>query len=348
MFMFFSVLILIEILAFAFIKRRLKDGNRLFKAIANIAFIIAFFLTLRLVLFPPVEEIPVTGQYSVTSEDYWITEEREDPYLENGEKRQLWVRIWSPENCSEEHPVVIASHGSCGTIDNNRSLYRELASHGYTVLAVAHPGQAASVTYENGKGAGPSVTFLKEMTSNDPQNDPNGSKELFDKWMDIRMTDLNAVMDDYISKNGDTKFVVMGHSLGGSAAYAMARTRTDVVSCVALEAPFMYDILNVEDGHFVFYDKDYDVPLLNIYSDSTYSQLAEWPEYENNVTFMNSTDPRYTTIYYQGVGHMGLCDLSRYSPVLTAILDGKFQKVNARIHLDGMNHDILEWIEEHE
>ena len=60
------------------------------------------------------------------------------------------MRKWHPLDSKEELPVIIASHGSCGTIDNNVSLYRELASHGYTVLAVCHPGQAANVQYKDG------------------------------------------------------------------------------------------------------------------------------------------------------------------------------------------------------
>ena len=48
-------------------------------------------------------------------------------------------------------PVGIASHGSCGSRDNNRSLYREFASHGYVVLAVSHPGHTFDMLHSNGK-----------------------------------------------------------------------------------------------------------------------------------------------------------------------------------------------------
>ena len=73
-----------------------------------------------------------------------------------------------------------------------------------------------------------------------------------------------------------------GHSLGASAVYAMARTREDVVGCIGIEGPFMYDIKSVENNEFVFDESEYAVPLLNIYSDSTYDRLGVLPEYKNN------------------------------------------------------------------
>ena len=162
--------------------------------------------------------------------------------------------------------------------------------------------------------------------------------------MDIRADDLNAVMDDWIAKSGASQFIAEGHSLGGSAAYAMARIRDDVVGVIALESPFMYDISGVENGKFVFDERDYDVPILSIYSDASYSHLKEWGQYGNNARFLDSSNPLYTNIHYENIGHMGLCDLSLVSPVLTAIMDGGFQKVNATDCLKKLNEDCLEWI----
>jgi hypothetical protein len=60
---------------------------------------------------------------------------------------------------------------------------------------------------------------------------------------------------------------MMGHSLGGSAALGIGRQRDEVNAVIALEAPFLYDIVGVEDGEFVFVDADYPTPVLNVYSD---------------------------------------------------------------------------------
>ena len=136
----------------------------------------------------------------------------------------------------------------------------------------------------------------------------------------------------------------MGHSLGGSAAYAMARIRDDVTGCIALESPFMYDVQGVSDGSLVFDEKDYDIPLLSVYSDSSYGHLFEWQEYKNNARFLKSNSIMYTNIHYKGTGHMGLCDLSLVSPVLSSLLSGGIPEVNAYDQLKLLNEDCLKWI----
>ncbi len=312
--------------------------------IGVIIFLAVLAVVIKFILFPPVKQLPTTGQYQITSVDYWVTENRSDPYFDDRECRQLQVRRWYPIDCTEDKPVIVASHGSCGTIDNNVSLYRELASHGYTVLAVVHPGQAASVKYEDGGKNGPNSAFLKEMSALEPNEDPAKAYEVFSNWMEIRTCDLNAVMDDWVERNGKTRFITEGHSLGGSAAYAMARIRDDVIGVIALESPFMYDIKGGENGKFIFDDSDYEVPLLNIYSDASYPYLNEWEQYGNNAKFLTGSNPLYTNIHYENIGHMGLCDLSQISPVISAILDGCFRKVKATDQLTKLNEDCLQWI----
>ena len=125
----------------------------------------------------------------------------------------------------------------------------------------------------------------------------------------------------------------------------MARIRNDVAGCIALEAPFMYDITGTLNGSFVFDTSDYDVPLLNIYSDSSYPLLREWRQYENNVRFLESGNDNYTNIHYEGIGHMGLCDLSLASPLIASLLDGRLQTKDARTQLTRLNLDCINWIE---
>lgn len=313
----------------------------------KILIVLLIVLVIRFILFPPVRTIPVTGEHEIQSIDYWIDEYKIDPYDKKGNNRQLQVRKWYPTDSTQSNIVFLASHGSCGTIDNNVSLYRELASHGYTVLAVGHPGQAASVTYKNGNKAHVSGDFMKQLSALDPNTNPSDAYLIFKEWMKIRIDDLSAVMDDYLEENPDTNFVVMGHSLGGSAAYAMARIRSDVAGCIALESPFMYDITGVDENGFIFDESSYNAPLLNIYSDASYPYLKEWSQYGNNAKFLDSDTPNYTNIHYEGIGHMGLCDLSLVSPVISALLDRKIQEQNAKDQLIQLNKDCMNWIEEY-
>lgn len=68
------------------------------------------------ILFPPYDEIEVTGKYKIDCEDYWVTEDKEDPFLKDGSSREVQVRVWYPKDYDDPDtklPVVIASHGSC-------------------------------------------------------------------------------------------------------------------------------------------------------------------------------------------------------------------------------------------
>lgn len=337
-------------------EKTLKKKKRIRKLVIISGSILLLVVLGKWILFPKYEELEVTGKYEIGCEDYWVTEEKEDPFLKDGTQREVQVRAWYPKDYDADVklPVIAVSHGSCGTIDNNRSLYRELASHGYVVLAVSHPGHAFSTLHSNGKKQRVSMGYLSEMGSMDPQEKPEEAAELFAKWMELRMTDLSVVMDDFKSRvqkapdrfpSADAgRFVTLGHSAGGSAALGMARLRKDVAAVIALEAPCMYDIKGVKDGKYIMDDSDYAVPVLNVYSDSSYPHLQEWKQYQNNVKFLESEDEKYETIYYEGVGHMGLCDFSLVSPILTRIMDGKKSDVPAREQLERLNADCLAFL----
>ena len=140
--------------------------------IAVVIVVVVLVIVGKSILFPQYEEIEVTGPYEIDCVDYWVTEDQADPFLKDGSLREVQVRAWYPkdyDNPEAKLPVVIASHGSCGSIDNNRSLYREFASHGYVVLAVSHPGHAFETLHSNGKKQAVSMDFLKEMGGMDPQ-----------------------------------------------------------------------------------------------------------------------------------------------------------------------------------
>lgn len=154
--------------------------------------IVILILVGKRILFPPYDEIEVTGKYEIGYEDYWVTEDKEDPFLKDGSLREIQVRVWYPKNYDDQDtklPVVIASHGSCGTIDNNRSLYREFASHGYVVLAVSHPGHAFDTLHSNGKKQQVSMDYMKEMGGMDPQEKTEeAAKALFGlNWGRLKM-----------------------------------------------------------------------------------------------------------------------------------------------------------------
>lgn len=397
-----------------------KKGNKTKRALKKLLIALGVIAVLviagKMILFPHYDDISTTGKYAFSSMDYWVTEDRVDPFLNDGSLREVQVRAWYPMDydAEEKLPVVIASHGSCGTIDNNEMLYMELASHGYVVLAVAHPGHAIETVHSNGKKQSVDMDYLQATGKMKPQERPEEAAEIFAEWMDLRMTDLSCVMDDFTERviiarstierpenfafpSADiTRFVSLGHSAGGSTALGMARIRDDIVAVISLEAPCMYDIKGVENGEFIFDESDYNVPVLHIYSDSSYSHLREWMQYKNNANALDrgtvtditsapaveisdttsatevsnttaatdgSTDsldapndnsvapasaspstPHYESIYYKGTGHMGLCDLSLASPILSRLLDQSKSTANPEFILKRLNEDCLDFL----
>lgn len=337
----FLVLFLLEIVAFFIAKKTLKrkkvrTGYRVLLLIGIVVFEI---ITVMLAFYHPHKEVDITGGYIPVSEDYWVMYENDS--------RELQVRKWFPkghEEGIEGLPVIIASHGSCGTIDNNLSLYKELASHGYVVIAVGHTGYASSVVMSDGSKINVDSDFIKEMAKLNPQKNEQEAYDAFRTWMEIRVGDLNVVMDDYCNNHGETYFVSLGHSAGGSSAYGIARVRDDVVGVIALESPFMADIEGVVNGDYIFNEESYGIPMLNVYSDSSFSHLKTWKQYRENANLYESTDGDIVNIYYPGVSHMGLCDLSLESPLLAALIDGDIPAVDAYTQLTMINRDILEFL----
>ncbi|SCZ77829.1 hypothetical protein [Pseudobutyrivibrio xylanivorans] len=85
MFVWICLIILAEVLTFGLLNKKMKmTCKRWLRTLANVGFLAILLVTLRYVLFPPVGKMPVTGQYEITSNDYWLTEDKADPYMEDG------------------------------------------------------------------------------------------------------------------------------------------------------------------------------------------------------------------------------------------------------------------------
>jgi predicted dienelactone hydrolase len=135
---------------------------------------------------------PPSGKYAVgTRQMRLVDSSREDPFLENGTKRELMVRFWYPakvdghctqaeytpravwsyfsqlmriplpsvttNSCLEApieegvHPVVVFTHGYTGTFTDYTFLFEDLASRGYVVASVDHTYEATAVQFPDGR-----------------------------------------------------------------------------------------------------------------------------------------------------------------------------------------------------
>ncbi len=115
---------------------------------------------------------------------------RNDPFLENGAKRELMVRFWYPaaqgtctpanyaspkvwaylsqiagfplpkiktNSCLHSavapgiHPVIVFSPGFTGMLTDSTFLFEELASRGYVVASIAHTHESTAVEFPDGR-----------------------------------------------------------------------------------------------------------------------------------------------------------------------------------------------------
>ena len=125
----------------------MKKAMKVFITICII--IAALIIVGKSILFPRYDEIETTGPYRIACEDYWVTEDKADPFLKDGSLREVQVRAWYPkdyDNPDVKLPVIIASHLSvlCGLFGGGDMngiallLPEWIARFGFGVLLVIH------------------------------------------------------------------------------------------------------------------------------------------------------------------------------------------------------------------
>jgi len=128
----------------------------------------------------------------------------------------------------EIFPVVIFSPGFGVLPDLYTTFLEELASHGYIVLAVAHPFYNGTLPLDSGVTAEPEGSIRTATAAS----------------TDIQREDVDFVVSYFESLPADapwaaaadwSRFVVFGHSQGASVAFEMAHDNSRVVGIVPLD-----------------------------------------------------------------------------------------------------------------
>lgn len=331
--------------------KELREQNIISLILHNIVlFVLAFLVTIPLILFPETKQYEPTGTYQVlSSTETFIDESRLETYAPSPQSRFVNVAFWYPETNSETFPLIVFSHGAFGINTSNETLYLELASRGYVVASIDHPYHSFYTEGTDNKRIWISMDYMNEVQREDSFVDKDNSFELYQKWMSLRMSDINFVIDlikaKTVSPDTDTlyslidvsKIGVMGHSLGGSAVLGIGRERNDISAVIALESPFLNDIIDVEDDQFIFDYTIYSTPLLNIYSDSGWNILYDRPQYEENVKLLQGDYEDIYNVHITGVGHLTLTDFGITSPILTQMMNGFKSTKDTRLCLEIIN-----------
>ncbi|HWR22971.1 MAG TPA: acetylxylan esterase [Feifaniaceae bacterium] len=305
------------------------------------------------IVFPQYEHPPVTGQYGVATAEYTYADKtRIERYSAAGENREVNVAFWYPENTEGKFPLVVFSHGFCGVKNSNESAFMELASHGYVVCSIDHPYHSFFTVNAGGKVTTVDAGYMREYAA--LGDDKAENLKLFQKWMGVRVSDIDFVIDTILQSDGGvyrlvdhTKIGVFGHSLGGAAAMGVPRAREDIDAVINIDAPMMCELTGVENGAYTVNTEPYPVPLLNIYSQYLYDNGIRTDDemyFENRL--VSATAPASYEVVFGGAQHMSLTDLALVSPMLASALDsGRRAEINVNTCLETMNRIILEFFD---
>jgi len=239
---------------------------------------------------------------------------------------------------------------------SNESMFRELASHGYVVCSIDHPFQSFYTKNEDGEVTIVDMGYMNDYNEWSVTEDYMRANEIMAGVMEIRTTDMNFVIDRIIDQKRsgeeapfnlvDTeKIGVSGHSMGGSAALKLGRQRNDVTAVMALESPFFGDVLAATAEEYVYDDEPYPVPMLNIYTDSTWQPggLDSHPVYAQNKYYLSDTKATVYNVYFEGAKHMNVTDLVLFMPFMANMLDGGAGTIDKYYCLETLNSIALKY-----
>ena len=145
-------------------------------------------------------------------------DERSIIFRDRRRDRAIITDLYLPETSSPSSLVVL-SHGYAANRRFLTYLARHLASHGYTVIALEHPGSNINLLWEGNFD-------LEDLLS--PQ-------ELLDRPQDVsfvlnELAQLNRYSGFFQNSFSTNKVTIIGHSLGGYTALALAGGELDLTA----------------------------------------------------------------------------------------------------------------------
>jgi predicted dienelactone hydrolase len=201
-------------------------------------------------------------------------------------------------------PVILYSHGyRLGYLQQNTSLMETLVSHGYVVISIGHPFQAAAVPDESGN-------LLRFATETAPRFSQDA--DFRDKSLTIWTDDLRFVLDhlpDFqtgnllpqLSGKLDIERVgVGGMSFGGSAASRLCLQESRCDALLTLDSPQYEPVLS----------QPLQQPALFF--------AAQESEYVREEVYQQVNAPAYL-LTIQGSAHYDFTDLTLVSPLNAAL-----------------------------
>ena len=330
-----------------------KKGKLIFSTVNRV--LLLFTLVLPSIILPQYDLINPTGEYSVGTVSYTLTDEsRKESFTEEDDNRKLTIQFWYPTEAIAEgevvakgkFPLVVFSHGAFGYRMSNYSTFQELASHGYTVCSIDHTYHAFMTKQEDGKTIIGNMEFINNaMQAQNGVLDEDVIYALEQEWMDLRTVDMEFVLS-YIKERAKTddsnavfqtidieKIGVLGHSLGGATAAQIGRYDEEVDAVIVIDGTMMGEVTT---------NIPYPKPILNMYNEDHYNEALKFQDnYPNMVATKNALDS-YEVIIKKS-GHVNFTDLPMVSPFLSSLLGTG--DVDARYCIETTNEVILQFFD---
>jgi dienelactone hydrolase len=293
-------------------------------------------------IFPQHQQPKITGQHTVATVNFTYTDKnRIESFSNTGENREINVEFWYPKDGGGPYPLVVFDHGILGMKASNTSTFLELASNGYVVCSIDHPYLSLFTVDTHGHRTIINSAYIQEyLNASNGKFDEATIFNLEHKWMQLRIADINFVLDTIIAQTqvagpgtvyqliDPEKIGLMGHSLGGESSAQVARERNDIAAVINLDADLAGEYVGFVNGKEVLNDTVYPVPILNILSDTLERLISAVPDANNVVAVkhVTATAPNAFEVHLSGTDHMSLTDLPLISPFLVSVINASVPK----------------------
>ena len=262
-----------------------------------------------------------------------------------------------PASAPGGFPVLIFSHGGLSWVSQNTAILEELASHGYLVFSVSHPGGFGALIYPDGEQHGVDTAMRDAIFSIPPFKPEWGIDEVFEyrksllddgglgpwapRWRDdlIATVDYlmsesarNSPLSDILSQADFDNLGYIGMSYGASAATSAGHVDERAQVAVDFDGThWLSDLL----------DTDIRVPLLILASEDGGNYSNQFM-YERLKTMGDREDIQ--RIGLPNVSHMELMDAMFLPPEMRKGLPGGGHHEGQWIHdrLTGFMRDFFD------